>query len=573
MTTRRDFLRMAGAMPLATVSETSPLRSTATERSAGASMRLSQSDIRYLGRPTDFWVHRLIHGPHPGRVDELWPPPVRYEVMRALSAVGESAISGILGALDCERATVHREAIRSLCEMDSEAAGAALECTLHHPNPLIRDIAIREVARTPDELRGARRKKRGPFDCDLAYPKRRQFRLSFLLRALANDETVARQRAIWELALWDYLTVRTTVKALGNCLHDSDPRISVKTAAALHLLRIDFGTDPKPILANAMFHKNGGVREIAAAGVGESSCGLRPFDESEVVPRLLELLRDDKQAVRLAALRSLASRQKMKTVRAALLDVMRRDPDATVKAEAIFTLGQHDVMSDRSIVTILRNALTNENGLVRSKAVYSIMSFIPRKEVVPLLAKALDDTDDRVRHSAGYVLACKDIDPGTLLGKASKHSDPSVRRWATWRLNERSQNTPYAVACLKRMLGDSDGHVRRSALAGLLRVWPSNGSAIYQLKGMLDDSEPNHREWAAVKLSHLGHAEFEYLLAAARYRNPRVRAAAMHGLAGYAQSQPGGHDPRIAAALTRGSEDEDLAVRVAAAPAVSANRS
>jgi HEAT repeat protein len=83
-----------------------------------------------------------------------------------------------------------------------------------------------------------------------------------------------------------------------------------------------------------------------------------------------------------------------------------RDPDAKVRKQAAFTLGNIGP-SDPAVLPALLGALKDEDAQVRCEAILALLKFGPEaKKAVPALTElAQQDSDDQVRAYAAKALA------------------------------------------------------------------------------------------------------------------------------------------------------------------------
>jgi HEAT repeat protein len=199
----------------------------------------------------------------------------------------------------------------------------------------------------------------------------------------------------------------------------------------------------------------------------------------EVVPALVDALRDGDAHARAAAAEDL--RQLGETARAAApaLRAALRDSDVRVRIFAAAALGTIDP-SDRHGVPVLTATLGSWDPDVRGEALAALAALGPgAADALPKLLAAVADRDKHVRSAAAFALG--HVGPG-----AREHGAP------------RSDVVPALAGVLRRA---ADPDVRMWTLRALLRFGPDAWAAAAELRASLNRDPPG--EYAADLLARL----------------------------------------------------------------------
>jgi HEAT repeat protein len=128
---------------------------------------------------------------------------------------------------------------------------------------------------------------------------------------------------------------------------------------------------------------------------------------------------------RIRAVRKLTRRSDAKVV-GRLASVIGEDHDATIRAMAAIGLGKVRVDEAKEALIV---ALSDENGLVRRRAVQGLGRMWGRDAIEPLSAVLLEDADPANRREAALRLGQMRIEETfEILSQAQSDTDPSVRR-------------------------------------------------------------------------------------------------------------------------------------------------
>ena len=229
--------------------------------------------------------------------------------------------------------------------------------------------------------------------------------------------------ALTRLAPMSPAAMKTVIEAEAETLADPDSDVGEEATSALITLGRD-GSDVVPVVAGVLERSpNHLAREHACqvlAALGPTAATARPA--------VVEALRDVDAGVRLVALSTLA-RLGLPTTQLGAVRQMVADTDADVRATAIETLVVLGAPPD-TLLTVAVHAARDPDALVRVQAVYALAASRQSALIVDRLARALADSDPRVRGAAA-----------TLLGRLGPAARP-------------------AAAALERAASDTDREVR-----------------------------------------------------------------------------------------------------------------
>lgn len=197
--------------------------------------------------------------------------------------------------------------------------------------------------------------------------------------------------------------------------------------------------------------------------------------------------------------------------------------------------------------------------VARRRAAASELINVPRKEAIPLIAKALTDSDLEVRLAAGIVAArIKMTEAGDLVIPWLTDSAPALREAAC----DFFAKVPDArvVKVLARALGDTDPRVRLAAVHALGAS--GSGDAVAPLLARLDDSNSKVRLGVARALAKLGDKRaVTPLVSKVQDEASEVRQAVVRTLGELG-------DPKASPSLQIALRDQALEVRIEALAAL-----
>lgn len=280
-----------------------------------------------------------------------------------------------------------------------------------------------------------------------------------LIRQSASPSLTERQAAIeglYELAYKVRCRVASAIPSLVDALLDPDPKLGESALWALHYCSPD-SVEP---LIDCLAHPQAFVRERSAHSLGNIGEGAR-----SAVPRLLELLTDDDQAVRRRAAWAIGLIRDVKpSTITALFDRVGAGTaeDAAAALHALGNIGQ--ALADAAPLVerqpLILEAMQHEHSDVRWSAMYVAESLrlSPQDHADLLSAVLFRETSNRVREAVLQKL--EKLAPSTdlaallptlvsLLDKRDREASPACRVLAKMRPAPRE-----AVEPLFRALDD-----------------------------------------------------------------------------------------------------------------------
>jgi len=268
------------------------------------------------------------------------------------------------------------------------------------------------------------------------------------------------------------------------------------------------------------------------------SSALRANDPAAAVPRLLEALAGSDATLRKAAAWGLARiGPAAGPARAALLAALRRDPSASVRAEAAHTLGALGSEANRPAVPLLFDALGDASETVRFHAAQALWrsSLAPPGDVPPLAAR-LESPDPYVRAFAAWSLGNMGpaaIDAVPALLAALEKEDAFLRSGAALALAKMGAVAKQAVPMLVEALKSPDHQRRRNAAKALGKIGPEAKGSVPDLVAALADVDERVRAQVARALGRIGPGASDAIPAlnrATRDPEPAVRREAEDAL-------------------------------------------
>ena len=214
-----------------------------------------------------------------------------------------------------------------------------------------------------------------------------------------------------------------------------------------------------------------------------------------------------------------------------LLDVLGRDPDARVRAEAAFALGQIGAPAREAVVALGYRAREDGDLATRARAIEALGKIGDRRSTGTVASFLAHPEAELSREAA---IACWRLSDSTaviMLGEAAKGPDPWTRAFVAFAL-ERAPMPQYGIKALALLAADSNVVVRAYAARALGRqrtkdaLGPlvplcgdpavpvrisavralgalADSAALPQALAALGDADPNVRETAASTLQAL----------------------------------------------------------------------
>jgi HEAT repeat protein len=397
--------------------------------------------IKWAGSNQEF-VHRLVRDYFATRelVAALADDERRGEALRRLGFQGESAIEILAEYLGHPDPETQEAAVEGLGRIQSPRVLDFLKQAVRSPDPAVRrGVVVASRLRNNDDWRTVSEGLMAEEDVSVI--------LAWAESNLARDEggthiqfsvtgevIVTSNENVWKQGVWrDELMFRFLT--VTRC----DRRLVV--AALAHAARAGFGLD----VTTKHHHRYGRrirVDELEVL-VGRGWDRFRPL--GEILPPegwVAEWLAHVHPAVRLGAVVVASATGRLAVAQAG--ELLRRDPEAAVRANAALALGEFHAGRSGSDPPAV--------GL---------------EEVQSYLAVGTRDSDPRVRAASSYTAASlPDAGCRVILEVALRDPDPRVRSAAVWGLAVKW--TFNSEALLRGALGDPDPAVRRSVVEALL---------------------------------------------------------------------------------------------------------
>jgi HEAT repeat protein len=349
---------------------------------------------------------RALRTPFRGRVGEKETPPWT-TIQETAAPAGQRATAALIAVLKDRPSRFKQEATRllGLLGMDARAAQPALLEALKG-DKLLRRGAADALGQTGPEM------------------------VPTLIGLLSNSDARVREgaaRALGQIGL----PARSAVKALTAALKDDET--TVKVQAALAIWNVDVNAELALPTLNLVFKNvDNADRWEAVEGIGLIAVEARP-----VIKGLLDVL---------------------------LNAVKDREP--AVKVQGVRWLFRRSGRA-RETATLLHDAVTDRNDLVRLMAVETLGETGAEGKVVELLCTALEDKDVSVRLAAEEALARggKDMVPQLIEGLKDKR--PRVRAGVARALGLIGPDAKEALKPLAALKDDKDAAVKAAVAEAL----------------------------------------------------------------------------------------------------------
>lgn len=377
---------------------------------------------------------------------------LRYAILQVFSEVQDLATLGFLHrALTLSHLGLAQAAVQALYAM-GEAASPILKEALDHPERSIRQMS----ARTLKQLQP-------------------QESLWACLVEINSQSPVQRERSAESLHKFDQ---PTAISSLLRALEDESNRVRSQAARSLGRLKV---AQARPLLFDVLKDWHRDVREAAVEALG-----LIGAEEDQLL--LLEMLGDPDIHVRNATLAALARMGNLIPLKAALTDVF---PE--VRSKAVHTLGVLGVQDAGPDLLLLLQS--DPDAQVRAEAAWSLGEMVFPERVEPLI-QALEDPALEVRWAAAQALG-QTQDPQALEPLCQILSASGADYLVDIRLQQMAVaalgriGDPRALPILIEMVYKpywEDSELRKQALHALAQLNVPEGLAV--LREMKDFHEP-----------------------------------------------------------------------------------
>jgi HEAT repeat protein/beta-lactamase regulating signal transducer with metallopeptidase domain len=275
------------------------------------------------------------------------------------------------------------------------------------------------------------------------------------LLGMLGDDTPTQLVKCWEDGRW-------------NPALESFKKASPGEQAAIALASM--GAIALEPLTNALNDSNPSVRRNAAWAIGELT-NMSSGERSGAVPKLVALLDDSDEWVRMASARSLGEIRDERATEGLIAHLS--DREWRVRNLAAWSLGE---MKEKRAVATLCDVLQSDAQFEVRKTTAWALAEIQDKRAVETLCNVLrSDAQAEVRVTTAWALGeTKDkraVD--TLCHSLLTDTDADVRKNAAWALGE-IQNRK-ALAALKQALSDPDERVRTKVMWAISEIEDADG--------------------------------------------------------------------------------------------------
>ncbi|MGJ3246849.1 MAG: HEAT repeat domain-containing protein, partial [Elainellaceae cyanobacterium] len=370
---------------------------------------------------------------------------VRWRAATALGKIpSNTVIDSLIKALEDQNSSVRRRATEALGEISSDVVIDDLIKALDDQNSAVRQSAVEALRKMPSEAA-----------------------INGLLKALDDPDLSLRQRVAKTL---EKMLSEAATDGLIKALDHQNPLVRQHAVEALGKMPSEAATDG---LIKALDDQDSGVRWKATAALGE-------MPSETATDGLIKALDDQDSGVRWRATAALG-KMPSETATDGLIKALD-DQDPSVRWRATAALGK---MPSETATDGLIKALDDQNSSVRQNAVEALGK-MPSEAATGGLIKALDDQDSGVRWRATAALGKMPSKAAATDGliKALDDQNSSVRQNAVEALGEMPSET--ATNSLLKALDDQDSGVRWRATAALGKM-PSKAAATDGLIKALDD--------------------------------------------------------------------------------------
>ncbi|MBN1672353.1 MAG: HEAT repeat domain-containing protein [Kiritimatiellae bacterium] len=520
---RSDACRALGNHGAEAASAVPALRELLTAGSSKTDRTRAAETLALIGPAASAAVPDLITATADSKTDQRAP-------VNALAMIGEPAIPELVKALAHSDRRIRRQAAVALGKMGPKAQAAV--------PALIRALP------------------------DSGIPAREQLALigkpavPALPEQIRREDATARRTAIEVLA------------AIGPAAQDAARELLTVLAtrpekedqcAALNAIGRIAADSPEvlALLKARLDHKERAVRHAAAEALGREHWAM-----DAVAPILIEGLAEKDSTVDSELINALARRG------AAAVPYLQKalaHSSATVRARSVYGLMLIGPPAAERAVPALVDALRRDpDSEVRSESARALANFASAPDrIVPALAEALGDKDDRVRAHGSATLAKVGEPAVPALLKALEHPLPKARVWAARALGKIGAPARGAVPGIAKILKQTDRDARLAAVQALDQLDPQCRACLPDLVAALGDPDMLVRDAVVTLAAKAGKDAVPRLRAALRDPNAGIRCGAASALGKIGPDAAAG-----AGDLVKALDDSDRHARRAAVEAL-----
>jgi HEAT repeat protein len=298
-------------------------------------------------------------------------------------------------------------------------------------------------------------------------------------------------------------------------LDNSDAAVRRSAAFALGKMGADGYLAVSRLARRLGSDKDAGVREAAAAALGDVAAALRGGGRGlwdDAGPALQKALNDDDPRVRRSAAYALGCFGPSAGGASAALKKALKDASPSVRRNAAWALGRLGTAADADAVADLCDLLADPTAAVRRDAAGALGTLGKRAGlagVKPLLRLAKDEKETVVLKTALDALAKlagpEHRDGVSALNPLLANEDPEVAQAAAFVMgNVGGEPAVAALPVLRQALRDDDPLIQGLAAAALAGIGPEAEPAVLDLAAAISEGrDPVVRRNAAIALGHL----------------------------------------------------------------------
>jgi HEAT repeat protein len=347
--------------------------------------------------------------------------------------------------------------------------------------------------------------------------------IQLLLQSLESDDACVREIGVRMIGRSGSPAINSgLIERLGS------PSASLRSVAALGL---GLAEPPEAVdpLIRALRDSDTGVRANSAWALGN-------LDSGRALQPLLGIVGDNAEPVREAAVVAVG---RLDSTRAAstLIRVLRQDDSPAVRRVAAWALGE---LEARVGVEALSAALGGDSDArVREMSAWALGNIESHDASAALLGAARRDADDKVRETAVWALG--QIEDGSVADAlaqiAASDKNSRVRGTAAWAIGQMRDDGGRVPSALLQLLTDENADTRLKAAWAVGQIGDSSAlSAIHAAIKVERIDEVNRALIRALlKSGERSEAALTQLIDS---KDPRVREAAVRGLAGRSSFNP-----------------------------------